>query len=211
LRHKDVNRALRIIMDFREILEIEAQEVRLERAEVSLGLLVAQVMETLRPAAGEKEVTLAASASPEEELVVWADWDRTLRALTCILRSLIYAVPGKSCIFIRIRDAGASITVEIRSNDAIGAVCKIHRAMEGSDSLGGHGDSHGDLVLGLCVAKSLVQLHGGTIDMDGACPEGDFLSIALPKPGLGPEPPRSTAAAQTGIRLGARGDLAGRD
>jgi signal transduction histidine kinase len=201
LQHKDVNRALRIIMDFREILEIDPEQVQVERTDLSLGLLVSQVVETLRPAAGEKEVDLAASAPAEEELVVWADWDRTLRALTCLLRSLIYAVPGKSGIFVRIRDAGDGITVEIQSNDAIGAVRKIHQAMEGFDSFGGHSDPHGDLVLGLFVAKSLVELYGGTMDIDGASPQGDILSITLPKPGRRPETLRPSVPGRTGIRL----------
>ena len=195
LQHKDVNRALRIITDFREILDLEAQEVPLERAEVSLGLLVSQVVETLQPTAGEKEVELAASAPEDEELVVWADWDHTLRALTCILRSLIYAVPGKSCLFVRIRDGGDGIAVEIQSNDAIGAIRKIHRAMEGYDSFGGHSNPHGDLVLGLFAAKSLVERHGGMMDLDGGSPEGDILSITLPKSG---EVPRDATLVDSG-------------
>jgi PAS domain S-box-containing protein len=200
LAKNNIGKALRILMDFRRVLEVEMEGIPLDQADVNLALLITQIVDTLRPAAGEKDVELTACGH-ETELMVHAKWDHAAHALTCILRSLIYAVPGKSGIFVRIRDAGEGITVEVQSNDAIGAIRKIHRAMEGYDSFGGHSDPHGDLVLGLFAARSLVELYGGTMDIDGASPQGDILSITLPKPGRRPETLRSLVPGRTSIRL----------
>jgi signal transduction histidine kinase len=180
LQKQDLHRALRIIMDFREILEIDGGEVPPGQTELGLGLLIGQVVESLRPAAGEKEVTLAAFVPPAD-LVVCGDWDHTRRALTDILRSLIYAVPVRSGVFLRIREAAREITVEIQSNDRIGAIRKVHQAMDGFDSFGGHSDPYGDVVLGLFLAKALVELHGGTTGLASGGPSGDSLFLTLPR------------------------------
>jgi len=181
LAKNNIGKALRVIMDFRGILEIEMEGIRLERTDLDLGLLIPQIVDTLRPAADEKDVALTALV-PETELTVHANEDHTVHALTCILRSLIYVVPGKSRISIRTHDAGTGITVEIESDDAIGAIRKIYKAMDGFDSFGGHADPHGDQVLGLFVAERLVTLHGGTLRIDSKSQQGNILLITLPKP-----------------------------
>jgi PAS domain S-box-containing protein len=181
LAKSHVDEALRVIMDFRQILEIEMESIPRERTDLNLALLISQIVDTLRPAAGEKEVTLDALA-PETELLVHANGDHAVQALTCIVRSLIYLLPGKSRISIRTTDAEQGITVEIGSDDAIGAIRKIHKAMDGFDSFGGHADPHGGLVLGLFVAKRLVELHGGSMGVDCRGGPGDRLLLVLPKP-----------------------------
>ncbi|MCX5643550.1 MAG: PAS domain S-box protein [Phycisphaerae bacterium] len=194
LAKNNIGKALRIIMDFRKILEIEMEGVRLERTDLNLGPLTSQIVDTLRPAAGEKNVELT-TCVPETELMVHANGDHAVQALTCIVRSLIYLLPGKSRISIRTTDAEQGITVEIGSDDALGAIRKIYKAMEGFDSFGGHADPHGDLVLGLFAAKRLVELHGGTMDLDGGSPEGDILSITLLK---SREVPRDSTLLRSG-------------
>lgn len=71
--------------------------------------------------------------------------------------------------------------MEMESNDAIGAIPKICKAMDGLDSFGGHSDPHGDLVLALFAAKRLVELHGGTIGTDPRRGQGGVLLVTLPK------------------------------
>jgi PAS domain S-box-containing protein len=181
LARGNVGEALCVIMDFRKILEIEMEGILLERTNLNLGLLISQIVDTLRPAAGEKDVEVTAFG-PETELMVHANWDHAVQALTCILRSLIYAVPGKSCISIRTTDAEHEVTVEMESNDTLGAIRKIHKGMEGFDAFGGHSDPHGGRVLGLFVAKRLVEMHGGTTRIDSRSQPGDVLFITLPKP-----------------------------
>jgi PAS domain S-box-containing protein len=173
-----VNKALRIIMDFRRILEMEG--IPLEQTDVNLGMLIEQIMKTLRPAAGEKDIELTASV-PETELVVHASENHVAQALTSILRSLIYAAPGKSRIGVRTQDAGSGITIAMESNDAIGAIRKIYRATEGFDSFGGHADPHGDLVLDLFVAKRLMEMHAGAVGVEHGSGQEDTLLVTLPK------------------------------
>jgi PAS domain S-box-containing protein len=181
LARGNIGEALRVIMDFRKILEIEIEGIPLERTDLNLGPLLSQIVDTLRPAAGEKDVELTAFV-PETELMVHANGDHAVQALTCILRSLLYAVPGKSCIRIRATEAGHGVTVEMESNDALGAIRKIHKGMEGFDSFGGHSDPHGGRVLGLFVAKRLRELHGGSMGVDCRCGQEDVLLLTLPKP-----------------------------
>jgi PAS domain S-box-containing protein len=176
-----VGDALRVIMDFRGILEIEMAGIPLERTDVNLGPLLAQILGTLRPAAEEKGIEVTTGV-PETELMVYADGDHLVQALTCIVRSLIYTVPGKSTLNIRTIDAEHGITIEVNSDDAIGAIRKIYRAMDGFDSFGGHSDPHGDLVLGLFVAKRLVELHGGALGIECRSGQKDRLLLTVPKP-----------------------------
>lgn len=185
----NIGKALRVIMDFRKMLEIEMEGIQLERTDLNLGPLISQVVDALKPGAGEKDIELTACV-PGTELRVRANWDHAVHALTCILRGLIYVVPGRSHIRVRTHDTGKGITIEIESDDAIGAVRKIRKAMDGFDSFGGHADSHGDLVLGLFVAERLVALHGGTTRMDSQSQRRDLLFITLPKP---PEDRRDSA------------------
>jgi PAS domain S-box-containing protein len=175
-----VGKALRIIMDFRRILEVEMEGIPLDQTDVNLGSLIEQIMETLRPVAGEKDIELTASV-PETELIVHASGNHVVQALTCILRGLIYAAPGKSRIRVRAQDAGSRITIEMESNDAIGAIRKIYKATDGFDSFGGHADPHGDLVLDLFVAKRLVEMHAGTLGVEHRNGQEDTLLVTLPK------------------------------
>ncbi len=181
LAKNHIGKALRVIMDFRRILEIEMEGIPLERTDLNLGLLITQVVDALRPAAGEKDVGLTAWV-PETELMVHAHGDHTTQALTCLLRSLIYAVPGKSRISVRTHDAGGGIAVAIASDDAMGAIRKMRKAMDGFDSFGGHAGPHGDLVLDLFVAERLVELHGGSLEVDYTSGPEDRLVLTLPKP-----------------------------
>ena len=173
--------ALRIITGLREVLEIEMEETPLNRADVNLGLLVAQSVETLKPVAAARGVELE-SCLPEAELVVRASWDHMRRALTTVLRGLMNMVPGKGHISIRVGDAGKGISVEIASDDLNGAVGKIHEAKDGWDAFPEDSDPQRSLVLELFVAKKIVELYGGTISVDRREGQADVLSIVLPKP-----------------------------
>lgn len=196
LARGNAGKALRLIMDFRRILEVEMEGIPLDQTDVNLGALIEQIVETLRPAAGAKDVELTASV-PETERIVHASGNHVVQALTCILRGLVYAAPGKSRIGVRTQDAGSGIIIEMESNDAIGAIRKIYKAMDGFDSIGGHADPHGDLVLGLFVAKRLVEMHGGTLGVERRSGQEDTLLVTLPK---------STAVPRDSLLVSSRAD-----
>jgi PAS domain S-box-containing protein len=180
IESKNLDRALRVIAGFRQILEIETEETQEERTDVDLGSLISQIVETLRPVVTERNIDLQ-SHVPGAELVVNADRGHTVQALTSIIRSLTDVVPPESHVSIRAGDAGNGVTIEIESNDSTDAVGRIHEAMNGSNPFREHLDPHGDLGLELFVTKRLVELHGGTVSVGGKDRQRNTLFITLPK------------------------------
>lgn len=180
LEGENLDGALRIVTGLREILEIEMEEIALNRADLNLGLLVARSVETISPIAAAKGVELV-NCLPETELLACASWDHMMRALTTVMRGLVDMVPGRSRINIRVEDAGNGIGIEIENDDFAGAIDRIHNVMNGSDVLPEDSAPPGQMKLELFVAKRLVELYGGTISIERKDEQKNTLCIMLPK------------------------------
>lgn len=170
-----------LINDLLDLSKIEAGKTELTATRVSLGRLVHEVVETLRPIAAEKLITLDATA-PEPSILVWADRDKVTQVLVNLIGNAIKFTPaqgrvtvsaardGKEWIQVSVNDTGPGIPAEERQK----IFDKFYQvAEEGRQKPKGTG-------LGLAISKALVELHGGRIWVESELNHGSTFSFTLP-------------------------------
>jgi signal transduction histidine kinase len=173
-----------LINDLLDLSKIEEGKIELNASRVSLGGLVHEVMETLRPTAEEKPVLLEVDV-PEPSVLVWADRDKVTQVLMNLIGNAIKFTPSggtiavstandrRGWVRVSIRDAGPGIPVSEQEK----IFEKFYQVTQnGTPKPKGTG-------LGLAICKSLVELHGGKIWVESELGCGSTFSFTLPVSG----------------------------
>ena len=162
-----LDRVVRTFLDFNRPVELALQDVNLTAA-------VSEILQLLEPEATQKGIEIAVE-SPKEEVVVKGDPDLLRQALMNISVNAIEAMGrgGKlrvgieksreSCM-IRVQDTGPGIPPALRD--------KIFQLYYTTKPRGSG--------IGLAMTFRAVQLHGGTIEVDGEAGKGTTFRITLP-------------------------------
>jgi signal transduction histidine kinase len=174
---RETERLVRIVDDFLDLSRIErGHEPQLSRSPVVVAAAVASVVEVFRRAGSHKIAVECDTGLGEVD----ADAD----ALDRILKNLVsnamkYSPPGSVVrIAARVRDGGG---VEFSVHDAgrgipaeaLPFVFEPYYRAPGVGSARGAG-------IGLAVVKSLIDAHGGTIELDSAPGRGTRVTFVLP-------------------------------
>lgn len=149
-----------LVEDLRTLTLAETGHLPLEKEELELGELVAEVVEAVRPVAAEENVQIKVERDPD--LWVSADPRRIRQVLGNLLsNALRFSPPGSTItvsalrngqeVWVSVQDQGPGIPPE----DLPHIFERFYKA-DKSRSEGGSG-------LGLAIAKEIVQAHGGRI------------------------------------------------
>jgi len=173
-----------LINDLLDLSKIEAGKAELKATRVSLGGLVHEVVETLRPIAAEKPIALEATPS-EPSILVWADRDKVTQVLMNLIGNAIKFTPaqgtitvattrnGTDWVEVSVKDTGPGIPPEEKEK----IFEKFYQAAEvGRPKPKGTG-------LGLAISRALVELHGGRIWVESEPNRGSTFSFTLPVSG----------------------------
>lgn len=189
----NIGRLARLIDDLLDFAQIEAGQLRLTPMKLAILDVGKDVVETLQPLAAEQGVTVSLRA--EEPVVpVWADPDRVYQVLMNLVTNGIKFTPtggqvavqigsDTQRVWVTVRDTGVGISAE----DMERIFEPFHRAEKNATGRQGVG-------LGLTIAKRLVELHGGQIEVASVVGQGSEFRFALPPApseqgqGLGHEP-----------------------
>ncbi|MCW5853174.1 MAG: response regulator [Anaerolineae bacterium] len=205
---RNADRLVALINDLLDISRIESGRVQLALQAVDLGAVVQEVAETLRPQIEAKSQTLSVDV-PADLPPVLADRDRLVQIVTNLLsnaykytlaggRLAIAATHTDGVARLAVSDTGAGIAPE----DQAKLFTPFHRVDSSlTREVGGTG-------LGLSIVKSLVELHGGHIEVTSQVGVGSTFSFTLPfapvtssaevtRPVAGPPGAPLTPATQT--------------
>ncbi|HMH52863.1 MAG TPA: ATP-binding protein [Candidatus Acidoferrum sp.] len=175
--NRETERLVRIVDDFLDLSRIERGfELRLSRSRVDVAAAVASAVEVLRRAGSHELVVECEDALP----AVDADAD----ALDRILKNLVsnamkYSPPGTAVrVAARARDgAGVEFSVHDAGRgippEALPHVFEPYYRAPGVGSARGAG-------LGLAVVKSLIDAHGGVIDLESEPGRGTRVTFVIP-------------------------------
>ncbi len=179
---KNIDTITGLVGDFLDISQIDAGQMKLEPTRLDLNLLIPEVLEGLSPLAGRKHITLENSAC-DCELVIEADRDRMIQILTNLVSNAIKTAAENGHISIRAKDAGKEIVVEVEDDGPSIESGEIKKIFDRFDRIKKqlHYDEKGS-VLGLPIAKKLVEMHGGYIWVESREERGNNFCFALPKP-----------------------------
>ncbi len=175
----EVRHLERLVDDLRTLSQAEAGELRLNREPVSVQQLLEAAVQSYRPLAEKQGVDLRAEVQPGlPELD--ADPDRLAQVLgNAITNALRYTEATGSIALRAARDAGHVILSVSDTGKGIdpGSLPHIFDRFYRADSARSRGEESG---LGLAIAKSIVEAHGGQISARSALGQGTTIEIALP-------------------------------
>lgn len=178
----NADQLVRLINDLLDLARIEEGRVLMTPTFFSLSGLIGELLDTLRPVASEKSLTLQL-ADDADPWIVHADRDKVGQVLMNLLGNAIKFTPS-----------GGTVNVELLCEEESFAVVKINDTGEGIPDeelphifdkfyqvqLGIQVKAKGT-GLGLSIAKSLVELQGGCIWVTSQVGHGSTFTFTLPR------------------------------
>jgi two-component system, OmpR family, sensor kinase len=169
----------RLVDDLRELALADAGQLRLHLRPTAIGATIQKTVDSLAPAAGAGDVTLTAQL-PGDLPPMQADPDRVAQVLrNLLLNALRHTPPGGAVTASAARHQGGLRVVVADTGEGIAPADLPHvferfwRADPARASTGSAG-------LGLSVAQSLVEAHGGRIWVDSTPGQGTTFTFTLP-------------------------------
>jgi signal transduction histidine kinase/CheY-like chemotaxis protein len=204
----------RIIEDLLDVSRIITGKLQLRVRRVDLHTVVQAGIESIRPAAAAKSIELEVheGAGP---FTVNGDADRLQQVVWNFLSNALKFTPARGHVSVALDRADDMVRVSV-TDSGIGIVPEFlpfvfDRFRQGDT---GTTRAHGGLGLGLAIARNLVELHGGTVEVDSpGLNQGTTFRLRLPPAGAladereapGDRPPELPAhPAESVQRLDAR-------
>jgi signal transduction histidine kinase/DNA-binding response OmpR family regulator len=199
----------RLVDDLLDVARIARGKAQLERKPVELGAIVQRAVEVAGPLLEARGHRLEVDVAPG--LVLDADEGRLVQVVSNLLTNAARYTPPRGSIQVRGARDGDAALLRVLDN-GIGLRPELlprmfQRFAQGAagapeDAAGPHADG-GGLGLGLSIAQSLVELHGGTVAASSAgLGKGSEFTVRLPllPPSRLPRAPRPAAPAAATTR-----------
>ena len=185
---RNANRLLALVGDLLFLAQIEAGKLSLEFGAVDLSAVAAESVETARPLAEDKNITLTLATSPLQLLA--GDRTRLAQLLDNLISNAIKFTPEGGRVDVRASSARGNAILEVRDTGmGIPAEEQEHvferffrtsRATE--QAIQGTG-------LGLAISKAIVHAHGGRITLASSDGEGATFRVTIPIRAVQPAQP----------------------
>jgi signal transduction histidine kinase len=177
---RNADRLLRLIDDLLMLNRLEAGKLPLDLTDVALGSLLADAVKNAIPVAAKSRVTvhLEAGDGPSAR----ADPRRLLQVLDNLIGNAIkFSHPGDP-IVVKASYAGGSWRIDV-SDTGIGIPPDEAARLFGPFIRGSNARVAGlpGTGLGLSIVKTLVEMHGGYIEVESELDEGTTFSVYLPQ------------------------------
>ncbi len=178
--HEEAQHLQRLVEDLRTLSLADAGELPLMQRDVAPAALLERVALSHRPHAQGKNIVIDVTASTGLP-AIHVDPDRMAQVLdNLIANALRYTPEGgrielvaegrDSQVLLKVKDNGSGIPAE----DVPHIFERFYRADRS------RGLREGESGLGLSIARSIVEAHGGTISVESVADEGSTFIITLP-------------------------------
>jgi len=172
-----------IIEDLLDVSRIITGKVKLDARPVELNSIVEAALDSVRPAAATKGITLRSEAIQGGGLAaVLGDPARLQQVMWNLLTNAVKFTPAGGEVAVRLSRAGSHVRVAVAdtgqgiSREFLPYVFDRFRQADGTITR-----AHGGLGLGLAIVRHLVEIHGGTIEAESAGEgRGATFTIELP-------------------------------
>lgn len=178
----EATRTLEVLVDdLRTLALAESGGLQLHREPVELAVLVHDVFETYREAAGTRGVQLRAAVDPPG-LIVEADPVRLRSALGNLVANSLRHTQAGGSVQVGAAAAGSVIRLSVR-DDGEGVPTELlprvfDRFVKGADSAGSG--------LGMAIVRDIAEAHGGTAAITSEPGLGTEVTLLLPTAGATP-------------------------
>ena len=202
----------RLVEDLLDVSRIISGQLQLDVKAVPLSRVIANVIDSVRPALDAKELRIHAEIA-SDDVVVAGDETRIQQVIWNLVSNATKFTPPQGTIGISLSrsDSGIELVVSdngegIRPEFLPYVFDRFRQADAGIDR------TRGGLGLGLAISRHLVELHGGTIAVSSqGTGRGSTFTVRLPQnqrnPPAATETPRQLRESDAGVVAGELQDL----
>ncbi|MDB5216196.1 MAG: Chemotaxis protein methyltransferase CheR [Myxococcaceae bacterium] len=170
-----------LVEDLLDVSRIISGKMRLEIESVDLGKVVEAAIESIRPAALAKEITLRSIVEPAPGPLL-GDPNRLQQVVWNLLSNAVKFTPRHGRVEVIVRRSGSSVEVSVRDDgagiDAAFAPYVFDRFRQADGKIT---RTHGGLGLGLAITRQLVEMHGGSVEAQSeGIGHGATFTVKLP-------------------------------
>jgi two-component system cell cycle sensor histidine kinase PleC len=177
--HQSGQYLLEVINDILDMSKIEAGRIRLEKEEIALEAFLNDAMRVVATRADDRKLKLVADI--KQGVRMRADHRLLKQIVLNLLSNSVKFTPRGGRVVVRCRASDREVTIAI-ADTGIGiprdALAKLGRPFEQVESQ--LTKSHQGSGLGLAIAKSLTELHGGTMRIRSQLGRGTIVLLRLP-------------------------------
>ena len=178
--HQEAEQLSRLVEDLRTLSLADAGELTLTRQLAHPRELLERTAAAHLPRAQQLEINLQVTAEANVPAVN-VDPERMAQVLGNLVSNALRHTPAGGQISLAAAQRGNDVLLTVQDNGVGIAPDKLRRIFtrfyRGDEARQAH---EGESGLGLAIAKSLVELHGGTISVESTLGEGTTFTIALP-------------------------------
>jgi len=183
---RNARREMRLVGDLLVLVRIQAGTFEIELGEVTLDKVVAESVETARPAADKGKVELVLES--EEIPPCAGDGERLAQAFDNLLSNAVKFTPEGGTVTVRLFSFGEKAIFEV-TDTGVGIPYEDHerlfdRLYRASSATEGHVPGTG---LGLTIVKAIAEAHGGVVSVESVEGEGSTFRIELPLHPVAPQ------------------------
>ena len=178
---RQVAHMARLVNDLLDVSRLTRGTVQLERRRFEMSEAIDRAVELARPLLAQQRHTLNISV-PTTGLAVDADLDRIVQVLSNLLTNAAKYTPAGGHVALTARATGDSVVITCE-DDGPGVPAELVPLLFEPFAQGPRAMDRleGGLGLGLALAHSLTELHGGTIRLEGRDAEpGSRFIVTLP-------------------------------
>nr|WP_298683002.1 ATP-binding protein [uncultured Dongia sp.] len=173
---------LSLINSVLDLSKVEAGQMEINPERLSVRSIVDECLALVMVQAEGNGLTLVADDIPAR-LTMAADPRAIKQVLVNLLGNALKFTPPGGTITLRASDGGNNTEIMVTDTGIGMSAADIPRALEEFGQIdNAYARQHAGTGLGLPLAKSLVELHGGTLSITSAPKKGTTVTIRLPKP-----------------------------
>lgn len=198
----------RLISDLMDIGRIVAGTMQVEMQAVEPVAVIRAALETVRPTAEARKVTLTSNVDAEAGPVT-GDPSRLQQVLWNLLANAIKFTPEGGAVAVRVQAVDGQVEVTVEDSGPGIPPAFLPHVFEQFRQAGGEATrGKGGLGLGLAIARKVVDLHQGTITAANRDPgPGAVFTVRLPIKALRPGEARPSAGPPAAPALEASGRM----
>ncbi|MCI3951285.1 MAG: hypothetical protein K0R53_782 [Burkholderiales bacterium] len=172
---------IRLVNDLLDVSQIVAGKMKLDLLPVHVEQVLASAIESQRPAAAAKSIELQVSMRPGTSIVLGSE-ARLAQVFNNLLSNALKFTRAEGRISVSLAQSGQNARVEVSDNgegippEALPHLFDRFWQADSSDRR-----RHGGLGLGLTIVRSIVEMHGGTVQATSPGPgRGATFAVTLP-------------------------------
>ncbi|MBL9093465.1 MAG: response regulator [Planctomycetaceae bacterium] len=178
---RQVEHLVRMVDDLLDVSRIMRGKVELKMESVSLSDVVRRAVETVGPACEERDQRLIVKI-PDDEIAIYGDVVRLCQVLVNLLQNAMKYSPERTTIEVTATAETGGVAVSVRDqgmgieSGLLDSVFELFTQSERTIER-----AQGGLGIGLTVVRSIVEMHGGSVEARSDGPErGSEFIVRLP-------------------------------